>query len=274
MNTKSFLGLAVGAAVLSGCVGTDVQRLNNTGDFAGSQFDQQLAMEYRDLANFEANQMADWADAEYFAQKGLAASRGEAVAPATLADWNLPDFSVAELSAARASLVSALDGGARQEQAVDAAIAQSKFDCWVEQQEENIQPDHIAACRDEFFAAMDRMQAEPLGDAAAVYFVFFDFDRAVITAAGQQIIDTVIADYRDMAGATIAVVGHTDLSGPDSYNLALSARRAAAVEQALIAGGIEASRIETDAVGERQPLVETPDGVREPSNRRAEIRFQ
>ena len=71
----------------------------------------------------------------------------------------------------------------------------------------------------------------------------------------------------------ISIVGHADRSGSDAYNIRLSQRRAAAVGQALAAGGVPSDTISTSGVGESQPLVPTPDGVREPSNRRAEIQI-
>lgn len=270
MKTMGYVSLFAGAALLAGCVGQDVDRLNATDISGGTPFTQQLAVEYRDLANFEANEMLDWTDAEYFARKGLASAAGEVVEPSVLADWNLPVDSVDELTTARGMLMDALATGARETFPIEAAIAQAKFDCWVEQQEENIQPDHIAACRDEFYAALALMVDQP-GVAGEVFFVFFDFDQSVITAQGQEVINQVIDFYGP--DLTIAVAGHTDTSGSAAYNLGLSARRAEAVRQALVAGGVPADAIMTDSFGESDPLVPTPDGVREPSNRRAEIRF-
>ena len=270
MRPVRYVTLLVGVLLLAGCMGRSVEQLN-TVEPTGSPFTQQLALEYRELANFEAYEMLDWTDADYFAEKGLRAAAGEIVPPADLAEWRIPEAFVGELTDARARLVAALDGNGRTNFPTEAAIAQAKFDCWVEQQEENIQPDHIAACRDEFFAALALMEA-PAMVAAPQYFVFFDFDRSAITAAGQDIIQQAAADWQDMGG-TITVVGHTDLAGPAEYNMALSARRAAAVKQALVDAGVPADMIVTMAEGETQPLVPTPDGVREPSNRRAEIRF-
>ena len=69
----------------------------------------------------------------------------------------------------------------------------------------------------------------------------------------------------------LELTGHTDRSGSDQYNLALSLRRGEAVKQALIAQGIPANAISIIGRGESQPLVPTADGVREPQNRRVEI---
>lgn len=230
-------------------------------------------MEYRGLANFQANQMADWVHADLFARKGLRAAQGEVVQPEQLSDWSLPANRTEELSSARARLISALDSNARTNKPTEAAIAQARFDCWVEEQSENHEADHIAACRDEFYQNLALIQPPP-PEAAAVYFVFFDFDSAVVTEAGRAIINQVVADYRAGRVQGISVVGHTDTVGTPAYNQRLSVRRAAAVKQALVRSGVPGNQITTSGMGERQLLVQTPDGVREPSNRRAEIRFQ
>jgi outer membrane protein OmpA-like peptidoglycan-associated protein len=75
------------------------------------------------------------------------------------------------------------------------------------------------------------------------------------------------------AGARIAVVGHTDATGPDGYNLELSRRRARAVE-AYLAGshGIDPGRLGVRGMGEGRPLPGL-DGL-DPRNRRVEFYAQ
>jgi OmpA-OmpF porin, OOP family len=114
--------------------------------------------------------------------------------------------------------------------------------------------------------------AAPLAN--AVYFVFFDFDKSAITPAAQDILNTVVSDARRTNANRLNVVGHTDTSGSPAYNQALSERRASAVREALVQRGVPSGQIATRGLGESQPLIATGDGVREPSNRRAEIRFQ
>ena len=114
--------------------------------------------------------------------------------------------------------------------------------------------------------------AAPLAN--AVYFVFFDFDKYAITPAAQDILNTVVSDARRTSASRLNVVGHTDTSGSPAYNQRLSERRATAVREALVQRGVPSTQITTRGVGESQPLIATGDGVREPSNRRAEVRFQ
>lgn len=271
MTAIRYMGVVAGAALLTGCVGYNMDAVNSV-EPVGSPFTQALTLEYRDLANFEYDEMQDYRDADAYAQKGLLAASGEVVQPNMLENWHIDEEFLPELSDARGRLVSALDGSARDSFPAEAARAQAMFDCWVEQQEENLQPEDIAACRDEFFAALAIIEA-PAVDPVAVYYVFFDWDSFAITEAGQAVIDTVIADYTAMGMSGIDVAGYTDTSGNPVYNLALSERRAEAVESALVAGGIPEAAIATGGFGETDLLVATPDGVREAANRRAEIRF-
>jgi OmpA-OmpF porin, OOP family len=72
----------------------------------------------------------------------------------------------------------------------------------------------------------------------------------------------------------IVATGHADRSGPDNYNVRLSERRATAVKNQLVREGVPAGIIQTAGKGERENLVQTADGVREPRNRRVEIVFR
>jgi len=274
------LGALAAAAMLVGC-SSDIEQIRNTTAGTGSAFTQALTTEYREFALFEADEMYDWPDAGYFARKGLAAADGEVVLPEELENWDLPEDRISEMSAARQRLVSLLDAGGRDRAPEIAARAQAKFDCWVEQQEENHQPDHIAACRDDFFAALAELEqamgpapqpAQPAPMAPETFIVYFDWDRADINAAAQAVLAEVLAAVE--SGTPISVTGHADRSGPEDYNMSLSLRRADAVREVLINGGVAADAITVSGRGEEEPAVPTADGVREQANRRVEIIIQ
>ncbi len=106
------------------------------------------------------------------------------------------------------------------------------------------------------------------------YLVFFDWDKADLTAEAKKIIATAAEDAKKGNIARIQATGHADRSGPDAYNMKLSMRRALAVKSELTRLGIAEKDIAVIAKGEREPLVPTADGVREPQNRRVEIVFQ
>ncbi|MCG8443078.1 MAG: OmpA family protein [Caulobacterales bacterium] len=106
------------------------------------------------------------------------------------------------------------------------------------------------------------------------FIVYFEWDRADLTTEARD----VIADAADRAGdcdiARVVVTGHTDRSGSAAYNEGLSDRRARIVREELIRLGVLASQITLNAAGETSPAVQTPDGAREPDNRRTEVVIQ
>ena len=105
------------------------------------------------------------------------------------------------------------------------------------------------------------------------YLVFFDWDKADLTSEALRTLATAAADAKQGNVARIRATGHADRSGPEAYNMRLSMRRAVAVKNELIRQGIAERDIAVVAKGETEPLVPTPDGVREPQNRRVEIVF-
>ncbi len=90
---------------LSACAtftaGPELQSLREA-EPKGAAFSQALSREYLVLANFEADEMVDWRDAQRFTRKGLRAAMGEMVPPEDFANWNIPVKKRATLAAARA----------------------------------------------------------------------------------------------------------------------------------------------------------------------------
>jgi outer membrane protein OmpA-like peptidoglycan-associated protein len=109
---------------------------------------------------------------------------------------------------------------------------------------------------------------------APSFMVFFDWDRSNLSQQALNTIRQAADQFKSTGKARITATGHTDTSGPDSYNMALSLRRANAVKDALVRDGVPAPAISVIGKGETQPLVQTADGVREPQNRRVEIVLQ
>ena len=106
------------------------------------------------------------------------------------------------------------------------------------------------------------------------FMVFFDWDRSNLSAQALATIKQAADAYKSKGSARITATGHTDTSGPEAYNMALSLRRANAVKDALVREGVPATAITVIGKGESQLLVQTGDGVREPQNRRVEIVIQ
>jgi OOP family OmpA-OmpF porin len=230
-----------------------------------------LAMEYRSLALEQGDGEKDWPNAYIFAQKGLAASGGQAVLPEDPAAWpTLTPADRAALTDGRGRLAAALDGGARTSNPPMAAHAQGLYECWLEESSEHETQD-ADACRGAFLAALAALTQRTVVAPAPVttqdFVVYFAWDRSDLDAAAQRVIDMAAAAARSAGQARINLVGHADLSGSPDYNLRLSLRRADAVRQALVARGITADRTNVTGVGDSEPAVATARGVREPRNR-------
>jgi OmpA-OmpF porin, OOP family len=106
------------------------------------------------------------------------------------------------------------------------------------------------------------------------FMVFFDWDRANLSQQALTTVQQAADAFKAKGSARITATGHTDTSGPESYNMALSLRRANAVKDALVRDGVPAQAISVIGKGESQLLVPTGDNVREPQNRRVEIVVQ
>lgn len=88
----------------------------------------------------------------------------------------------------------------------------------------------------------------------------FGFDSATLTAAGRQKLDGLLQQVRAASQVqNIDVVGYTDRIGSDAYNMGLSQRRAAAVRDYLVQGGVPADAIQMEGRGKADPVVECKD---------------
>ncbi len=254
----------------------------------GSPFTQSLAGEYKSFANSELKEMMDYPDALHFARKGLAAASGEAVMPEPVDDWNLSEAHIKELGAARGRLIVAYDLGAREIAPATAALAQAKFDCWIEAQEENWNNEEVIVCKNEYLAAISELEAiiqqepevkepeqpAPMAPEEAMYLIFFNWDSANLSAGAKNVIDAVAQEIAKNPPSQVNVTGHADTSGDAAYNKRLAFKRATAVRDALVERGVDAGILVVESHGEEDLLVETSDNVREPANRRVNITFQ
>lgn len=292
MKSMRAIMLTAGVLALGGCTVFDtyseIEALNDA-EHVGSPFAQSLAAEYKDFANFQLDEAFDYPDALHFARKGLAASAGEAVMPEPVTDWNLSNPHIKELSGARGRLIIAYDLGAREIAPATAAKAQVKFDCWIEQQEENWKSQENVTCKQEFLEAMDELEAliqqpekpaapvkepPPMVPEEALYLVFFNWDSAELSSGARNVIEAIAQEVAKNTPSQVIINGYADTSGNKDYNKKLGFKRATNVRDALIALGVSADLMTIDSRGEEELLVDTSDNVREPANRRVNVSFR
>jgi outer membrane protein OmpA-like peptidoglycan-associated protein len=120
---------------------------------------------------------------------------------------------------------------------------------------------------DSLFA--DSLKALPLQPVS--FLLYFLSNSTELTAESKACIPEVLSLFNKREFYEISIIGHTDTTGSDEYNLGLSLARAKAVRDILLSRGIRSDQLELRYHGKRDPLVPTGDNVIEPRNRRVEI---
>ncbi|MCL1902533.1 MAG: OmpA family protein [Alphaproteobacteria bacterium] len=127
----------------------------------------QLAMNYRSFAIYNARTVGDPQMGELFAQKAVSAFSGETPFPESLDNWPIADYALRnELSDACHSLLNALKNDASDNCPEVAAEAQAKFDCWLSSTSVE-RMDTANECRTRFHRAMAALKSGDCGMRAA-----------------------------------------------------------------------------------------------------------
>ncbi|MEQ9639687.1 MAG: OmpA family protein [Alphaproteobacteria bacterium] len=250
---------------------------------ASDPFGEALRQGYLQRAEAERAEY-DYRDAGLFAEKAVDAANGNIPGIWSMERWDLAPEHHDNFAKGQTMLLDALNRGGAIKAPGPMAKAQTSFECWAQEAEENHQPKDIGACWADFMAAMaaveealkPKMAPKPTAMAeppASDYLVFFDFDRSEIRADSASILNSVINAVRELKTGTVELIGHADRAGATTYNQRLSERRAEAVRQYLAGRGLS---VQTTIAGrgESDPRVPTADGVREQENRRVEIHLK
>jgi outer membrane protein OmpA-like peptidoglycan-associated protein len=103
--------------------------------------------------------------------------------------------------------------------------------------------------------------------------ITFGVDSANIDAGFRNTLNQVASTVTQYEKTYVDVLGHTDSTGSDAYNQALSERRASAVADYLSSRGVQSARLATRGYGESQPKASNLDAAGRSANRRVEIRL-
>ena len=101
--------------------------------------------------------------------------------------------------------------------------------------------------------------------------VYFDTNKDDINAKSQETLNKLSSVFAEFPDTNILVVGHTDSSGRDSYNMTLSEKRAKSVTNYLIAKGLQRGRFTTQWFGETQPKYDNTTAEGRAKNRRVNV---
>ena len=104
------------------------------------------------------------------------------------------------------------------------------------------------------------------------YGIYFDVNKDVVKPESYGTLKEVATVMTENPDLRVKIAGHTDADGADASNLDLSKRRGAAVKNELVKTfGIDASRLESDGLGENQPVAPNDTPSNKALNRRVEF---
>jgi len=115
---------------------------------------------------------------------------------------------------------------------------------------------------------------ERVGEGIQVTFasgLLFDFDSDVVRSDARTNLRNLAASLDKYPGSELLIVGHTDSVGTDTYNLALSERRAEAAAAYLAAQGVDRARLSSRGLGESEPVAPNDSDAGRGKNRRVEV---
>lgn len=101
--------------------------------------------------------------------------------------------------------------------------------------------------------------------------VNFDFNSANLTSLAKSNLDKLVTVLKNNPDTNINIYGHTDSVGSDAVNLRISAQRAQAVKNYMVANGIASSRMFTEGLGKGSPIASNDTDAGRAKNRRVEF---
>lgn len=113
----------------------------------------------------------------------------------------------------------------------------------------------------------DRGMVLTLGD------VLFDTGESSLKASARVNIERVANFLNKHPDQSVTIEGHTDNTGDYDYNYNLSVERAVSVRSALVAQGVDFSRIQAKGFGEEMPVASNADASGRQQNRRVDLIF-
>lgn len=215
----------------------DVRVLETSGDGFGAL----LAQEYRNLAILEQDYMNDPQAATHYAAKAFKAADGGVVWPDRPDQSDIDRDKAGELIRSYNMLLDALATLGTEDNASLLALAQTRYDCWLERVEENRSEDEVSICRDMAQRALGMMSVPDGQD--ETYTVGFVEDEAQMQDGAMQVIEQAASTWEERPYWEVVLVGHDAAHGDRESSKRLSMRRAVAVRNALAQQGIDPDTI-------------------------------
>ncbi len=282
---KFFLPLIV-LLILVSCIARQIplQTLSNQEGNLKTQggYDSYLALEYLAFAR-SLESVKDGRNSEYFAEKGLAASRGKEVVPESPIKWKADPAQMEEMVLMQKRLEMVLDTSHMKFYLpIQLAHLTYLYDCWISRESKAVfRASELAQCRTRFNKLLDEVEhyiedskkdnqpkvtiTEPKFER---FEILFDLNNAKFNDKANKDLVELLKYLKTLSGNfRILVVGNADQTGKILYNENLAFKRAELVKNYLIKNGVFEELIEIRSVGEDFPDIITKNGIQQQANR-------
>ena len=108
-------------------------------------------------------------------------------------------------------------------------------------------------------------------EGAVSLYINFETGKADIKPESQAVVQQIVDMLKANPALKISIEGHTDNTGNASSNKTLSEARAKSVMKAVVASGVEASRLSAKGWGQEKPVADNNSEEGKAKNRRVEI---
>lgn len=121
---------------------------------------------------------------------------------------------------------------------------------------------------------LDGVTIQRVEEGIAVSFdsgILFSFDSSNLRSTAQENLEKLSEILNRDDETILMVVGHTDSTGDEMYNMRLSERRAQSAANYMISQGLAESRVQTEGRGETEPIASNSSEEGQQENRRVEV---
>lgn len=234
-------------------------------------FYQIMGDEYKALAEYEENVAERPNLAAVYQERVEVIEAGQIVVPLVPATRNVPEYALAELEEARASLIGQLTQEKTDDNLSLLAMAQTRYECWLLHREMYPEKQAHIACRDQYYDVM-RLLSQQDGHFLRTYSIYFERGKAILDEPSFPVVRHVADAHMDRPQAVLVLNGYTDSIGNAYENKVLALRRAMAVKNSLIQHGVDRDNIYIVAKGE-QGIPKSDDENGDEELRRVDIVF-
>ncbi len=119
--------------------------------------------------------------------------------------------------------------------------------------------------------SVNQVEQKIIDDALKNRIIEFESGSAILTDAGNKILDEMVVALTKVGAKKVKIIGHTDSSGDANKNTVLCQERAMAVQNYLVSKSISVDRLSTAGKGSSQPVADNSTAEGRKKNRRIEF---